>query len=550
MYYFSKRLFLMAYVFGILISGCGQSHDSQSKAIEPPKNAGVMRIPLKYPVSTVDPGLTFTTRSIELVEQLFLGLTDFNPKTYEAVPELATQWQMSEDDTVYTFQLRQDVKWTNGSPVTAHDIVWAIQRNLAPETQSRSANTLFVLKNANAIHKGDQALPLGVRAIDDYTVEFTLEHAVGYFPALVSMWTYRPLPRQIIEKQGEKWTEPAYIQTNGSYHLTDWDKGKKLILQKNPHYYEANKVKIPAIHYLIIPDDVLGLAMYEKNKLDIIGGEYLPLPKMEIPRISTDAQLRREVHHSRQFCTEWYGFNTQKPPMDNPLVRKAIAAAIDRQTLDDFIMWGINTSATTFTSPPIFGSVDPDEQVGIPFDPEQASAWLKEAGYPDGKEFPKDVVLMHHVSEDFSDMAKATKIMLKYYLNIEIEVSDGGLDFGHYLGKINQPTTPHIFRMAWCADYPDANNWLYEVFHPTQGINWIGWDNPEFADVVEKAQRSSNQAERKQLYRRAEEILTQEEAAIVPIYFSNRRFLVKPWVKGWYNMAFGGQHIRDWYLED
>jgi ABC-type transport system substrate-binding protein len=135
-------------------------------------------------------------------------------------------------------------------------------------------------------------------------------------------------------------------------------------------------------------------------------------------------------------------------------------------------MWGINTPATTFTSPPIFGSVDPDDQVGIPFDPIQAKAWLKQAGYPDGKGFPKDVVLMHQISKDFSEMAKATQIMLKHYLNIEIEISDGGLDFGHYLRRIKQPTTPHIFRMSWCADYPDANNWLYEVFHPTKGINW------------------------------------------------------------------------------
>jgi ABC-type oligopeptide transport system substrate-binding subunit len=549
MYHFSNRLFLIVCIFGFIISGCEQSHDSQSKAIDPPKNAGVIRIPLQAPVSTVVPSLAFSPGEGELVDKLFLSLTDFNPKTYEVVPELATQWQPSKDGTVYTFQLRQDVKWTDGEPVTAHDIVWAIQRNLAPETKSPFVNSLFVLKNAEAIHKG-KFLPLGVRAIDDYTVEFTLKHTVGYFPALVSGQTYSPLPRQLIEKEGKKWTEPAYIQTNGPYHLTNWDKGNKLILQKNPHYYEANKVKIPVIHYLIIQDSELGLAMYEKNKLDIIGGPYLPLPRTKISYIKANTQLRREVHHGRKFCTRFYGFNTQKPPMDNPLVRKAIAAAIDRQTLDDFFSSGINTPATTFIPPPIFGSVDPDEQVGIQFKPEQAKIWLKEAGYPDGKGFPKDVVLMNHVSKDLSDMAKAIKIMLKRYLNIEIKVSDGGLDFNNYHKKITQPTTPHIFLAGFCTGYPDANDLLYGVFHPTQGLNRIGWNNSEFADVVEKAQRSSNQAERKQLYRRAEEILTQEEAAIVPIYFINDQFLVKPRVKGWYNMAFGGQHVRNWYLED
>jgi oligopeptide transport system substrate-binding protein len=540
--------------FGIfLITGCEQQEiQTDSLTEQTSQQAGYLRIPFQDPVSTVDPGLTIDGHSIELVEQLFLGLTDFNPETYEVVPELATHWEISKEDTVYTFHLRQDAKWTHGEPVTAHDIVWAIHRNVKYETNAPSYATLLALKNADPHsqkkEKQPETLPpLGVRALDDYTIEFTLENPMGYFPALVSIWTYRPLPRKVIEQYGDKWTEPEHIQTNGSYQLTEWNKGDKVVLTKNPSYYEADKVKIPKVEYRIIPDSVLALAMYEQGDLDILGGKYLPLPQMEMPRITSDIVLRKEVQTTMNFMTEFFSFNTQNPPMDNPLVRKAIAAAIDKQVLNDFIQWGVNPVATTFTRPPIFGSVDPKEElIGIPFDPKQARAWLAEAGYPEGKNFPK-VRLLCSVSEDFENIALATQEMLKHYLGIEIEIVTKNWP-GDYFKAIEQDST-HMFRMAWIADYPDANNWLYEAFHPNKGFfHWI-WENPEFAQTVEKAQQSPNQEERKQLYRRAEKILNEEETAIVPIYFATTRLLVKPWIKGWYNMAFGGQHIRYWALE-
>lgn len=562
-------IFLIVGFIVVVISGCeSQNHEDKTQPIvNQPTHVGYLRLPVNGVVTTVDPGKSYDLAHIEVVEQLFLGLTDFDPKTYEALPELATDWQANKDGTVYTFKLRQDVKWTNGEPVTAHDIVWAVGRNISLKTGSPSAFTLYAIKNAEAIHQdkpiqtldeyGEPVtiLPndaqklslLGVRAIDDYTVEFTLEHAAGYFPALASLWTYRPLQRKVIEQYGEAWTDPEHIQTNGSYRLVEWNKGTKLILTKNPDYYEADKVKIPEVHYYIVPEPSLGLAMYEKNELDIIGGQvYLRLPQTEIPRIKLDPILRRDSKNSPQFCTEWYGFNVNRPPMDQPLVRKAIAAAIDKQILIDIIIKANHSPATTFTRPPIFGSVDPKEEVGIQFNPPQAKAWLLEAGYPDGQGFPQ-IVLMHHTSEIHHDIAQGVKTILKHYLNIDIEIRD--LDWERYMGIINPPTTPHIFRMSWCTDYPDANNWLHEVFHPDKGVNWIGWNNREFAEVVDKAQRTFEPSERQKLYRRAEQILTEEEAAIIPIYFSNAQFLVKPWVSGWYNMAFGGQHIRNWTLE-
>jgi len=573
MYSFLSKMISISIVFcwTVVISGCFQQSDEEQQSqttLNQPTHPDYLRIPFNGVVTTIDPGLTNDLAHIEVTEQLFLGLTDFDPDTYDVVPELATDWEASEDASVYTFHLRKDVKWTNGEPVTAHDVVWAIGRNLLPETKSVYAFTLYILKNAEAINQGKLKVSsvgqildeygnpdtqissqLGVKAIDDYTVEFTLEHAAGYFPALTSLWTYRPLPRKVVEQYGENWTEPEYIQTNGSYMLTEWNKGSFLYLKKNPDYYEADKVNIPEVRYYIVPEPSLGLAMYEKGELDILGGQvYLRLPQDQIPRIKSDPTLRQDMRISPQFCTELYGFNTQLPPMNKPLVRKAISAAIDKQILIDVVIKGNHSLATTFTRPPIFGSVDPKEEVGIQFNPKQAQAWLAEAGYPDGQGFPK-VVLLHHESEIHHEIAKGIKTILKHYLKIDIEILE--LDYDSYLDKLFDKTqTPHIFRIGWCADYPDANNWLHEVFHPEKGINWIGWNNREFAELVDKAQQVSDPQERKQLYRRAEQILNETEAAIVPIYFASAEFLVKPWVKNWHNMAFGGQHIRYWSLED
>jgi len=566
---FLKRIiFLIASFLLIITSGCEQQNTEkqvQTTQSQQPKSAGYLRLPIKNPVKTLDPGWAYTPAQIEVVEQLFLGLTDFDPKTYEVIPQLATSWKASKDGKVYTFKLRQDVKWTDGKPVTAHDIAWTIWRNLALETELPYVFTLYLIKNAEALHKDSRKdifpllkedeksttsnpKELGVWAIDDHTIEFTLAKPAGYFPALVSLWPYRPLPRHILETKGHKWTQIQNIQTNGPYQLAEWEVGKKLILKKNPDYYEAKSVAIPEIHYHVVPKSSLALAMYEKNELDIIGGStYLYLSDKEMSRIKLNPVLRREVKISPQFCTEWYGFNTQLPPMDQLLVRKAIAAAISKPVLTKVLLQENHSPARTFTPYPVFGSIPPENKKGIRFNPRQAKAWLEKAGYPNGEGFPT-LVLIHHASKSHHKVANGIKAMLKHYLNIEVEVRE--IDWLSYLDMIEQPKEAHLFRMGWCADYPDADSWLYELFHPSQGINWIKWQNTEFAKLVDKAQRLSDPERRKRLYHRAEQMLVQDVAAIIPLYFSMTPLLVKPWVKDWYDMAFGGQHIRHWALEN
>jgi len=544
----NKNIIAIVFVFFLLSCGKSENISTINNKTNQQNDPPYLRLPIEGEIGTIDPGYIQDMAPIEIVEQLFLGLTDFDPKTYEVTPELSTHWTVSPDGTVYRFYLRKDVFWTNGRAVTAHDVVWAIQRNISPEVECLYAYVMYIIKNAEAIHNGtiNDISQLGVYAINDYAVEFHLENPAAYFPSVAGLWIFRPLPVEILKKYEKKWTDPENIVTNGSYLLDTWFEGSLMVLKKNPKYYDAANVNIDEVHYHIIPESYAGLVMYKNNDLDVLGGTYLRLPLTELNEIKIDPDLYDQYRNKPLFCTYFYGFNTKKTPVNNPLVRKAISAAVDRELLIEVITRGDEQPATTFTRPPLFGSCDPSEGVGVGFNPKQARQWLAEAGYPDGKNFPK-ISIVHNASETHSRVAKSIKSFLKYYLNIEVEVKS--LEWNEYVNILDQPNTPHIFRTGWCADYPDANNWLNDVFHPKKSSNFIGWNNQEFANLMDQAQQNNDPKIRKKLYRRAEQILCDEEAAIIPIYFETAQYLVKNRLKGWYHMAIGGQHIRNWSLE-
>ena len=511
-----------------------------------------IRLPLDAKIETLDPGLATGKNASEIIEQLFLGLTAFDPETYQPVPELATGWQVSKNNSYYLFRLRKDAKWTNGERVTAHDVVWAIQRNIKLGTDDAYFNeALFVLQNARSIHKGNikDVSEIGVKALDDFTLWFKLEKPCAYFPMLTALPVYHPLPRGAIEKHAEKWTEPQNIQTNGAYKLVFREKGIQTILQNNPFYYEAEKVSIPEVRYYILPASTVGLAMYKDNQLDITGGDYLPIPLDELSNISKHPVLVREYSQQALLYTHAYMFN-QKPPLDNILVRKAIAAAINREILIRLVTRGGEKVATTLTPPPAFGSVAPQDNIGIIFNPVMAKRWLAEAGYPGGKGFP-EIELLYPQSERNAKIAKAVKTILHYYLNIRIKLDQREWDA--YRQALAKPAGLHIFLFDARGAYPDASAW-FDMLLKLYSYNKISY-NPSASHVqfvVETAQakKMSDPAKRARLFKSAEKIVCKKECVVMPVYFGSGNYLVKTRVKGWYNMAFGGQHIRNWYLEN
>jgi oligopeptide transport system substrate-binding protein len=501
---------------------------------------------------TLDPALATDTTSVDCDEQLFLGLTDFDDKTMAVVPELATEWSVSADGLVWTFKMRKDAYWVQYDPttkkaekkrpVTAHDVVYCVTRTINPETASDYAYVDYIIKNAEAVNTGESTDldSVGVRAVDDYTVEFTLTQPAGYFPAIAGMWVNRPQPREPIEQFGDKWTEPGNIWTNGPYCLDTWEHENRMVMVKNPYWYDAKKVTIEKLNFVMVVEASTAFAMYENGELDVASP-----PLADMDRVKADPVLSKELYIAPELCTYYLGFNNSKPPMDNRLVRQALSYAIDRQKLIDTVLKGGQKPAKTFACPGIFGSPAEDPNFkGIEFDPAKARELLAQAGYPDGKGLP-EITYMFNTSEGHKKIAEFIQAGWTEYLGVEVKLANQ--EWKVYL-KTLQEDAPQVFRLGWCADYPDENNWVLEVFHSTKSANRIRWSNPEFDRLTEQAAAESDPAKRKQLYFQAEKILCVDEAAIAPIYYYTRVVCTKPYVERTY-APLGGEHYYMWKVK-
>ncbi|MCP4117663.1 MAG: ABC transporter substrate-binding protein [Desulfobacteraceae bacterium] len=504
-----------------------------------------LRIPIKKEVVNIDPAKAQCVESTEIFSHLFEGLTHVDPRTFKPVPALAEKYIINKDETVYTFTLRKDVKWSNGDALTAHDIVWSILRNLSPETGYPDAGALAVLKNARAYFRGEVKDParVGVRAIADDMVEFELSDPVPYFISLTGLTPFKPLPRTVIEKYKEKWTDPANIVSSGPYKLTFWKKGRRIVLKKNPLYHNEARVRIPEVHYFVIPDESVGFAMYKNHELDIMGGPYLNIPEGVLGEIHRNPSLAGQYSSWPQVGTYAYCFNTRRTPTDDPRLRKAIASVIDRNLIISLVLQTRNKPADTFTHPLVLGGPGSNTHsgTGIPFDPETGRKWLMEAGYPGGRNFPVIDLLCLKTERD-RRLADAVKLLAGHHLNIEIRVVEADSD--EYGRLIRSDNAPHLFMYENIGKYPDPTTFLKELFHLPQ------WQNREFAALIDQAEKTMAPDKRKALYARAETILCRETAALIPVFYGAGHVLVNPRVRGWYFSPFAEQHIEDWWLEE
>jgi oligopeptide transport system substrate-binding protein len=505
---------------------------------------------------TIDPALATDSVSIQCDEVLFLGLTDFTDTTdAEVIPEIATKWRVSDDGLTWTFEMRKDVWWVHYDPeteeaekkrlVTAHDVEYAVKRTILPETASDYAYVSYIIKGAEAVNTGESTDldSIGVRAVDDYTVEFTLEQPAGYFPAIASMWVNRPVPEEVIEEHGDLWTEPGNLWSNGPYLLDTWEHESRMVFVKNPHYYDAKDVSIEQVNCVMVVEDSTAFAMYENGELDV---QNPPLDDMD--RVKADPVLSKELYIAPRLCTYFYGFNTTKPPLDNVLVRKALSYAIDRQKLIDTVLKGGQAPAWSLACPGIFGNVAGSADFpGITFDPEMARDLLAEAGYAGGEGWP-DVTLMFNTSEGHQRIAEFIQAGWMEHLGIAVTLANQ--EFKVYLKTVVEDA-PQIHRDGWCTDYPDQNNWVLELFHPTKSPNQTKWSGPaadEFARLTEQAALESEPEKRKELYFEAEKILCVDEAVIAPIYYYTRVVCNKPYVERTYQLV-GGQHWEKWKIK-
>jgi oligopeptide transport system substrate-binding protein len=451
----------------------------------------------------------------------------------------------------YTVTLRPEAVWSDGVPVTAQHYVDGVIRLLEPETAAEYAWLMYDIEGAEAFNTGETDDPstVGVRAVDDYTFEVTLAAPTPYFETVLPFSTFYPVRLDVVEEHGDLWPEPGNHVGNGPYMLDYWEHEAEVGLVKNPTYWDADNVPIEKITIPVIMEEATSLALYENDELHTTGEA--GYPNEDMPRILEDPVLSEELRILPRPGVYYVGLHTLRSPTDDVNVRKALAAAIDRETIINNVLntpWRTPLSCTT--PPRILGHQE-HGTCGYAFDPDAAKQYLADAGYPDGEGFPTLVMWFNRGNED---ILEAIAAMWQENLNINVELRTN--EWAVYLDYLDQCNNSkeelaecefNAYRMGWVMDYGDPQNQLQVVFAPRSTFQYTGWESERFEELMELAGTSFVTEEREAYYMEADTILCEEEVAIIPIHGYERNTLVKEGVKFEFP-PFGSPPLYHWEL--
>jgi oligopeptide transport system substrate-binding protein len=504
----------------------------------------------------IDPGLVSESTGGMLVRDLFDGLAQLHPETLEPIQAVASHYDKSEDNRFFRFYLREDAHWSNGKPVVAEDFVYSWRRVLTPSTGARMVSMLYPIKNAKAFHQGKlkDVSKVGVRARGEHVLEVTLEQPTPHFLELVAFQTYFPVPRDVVEQYGDRWTRPQHMVTNGPYTIVEHQFRYEYVFERNPHYTWHDDLKLHRIRFFEVQDYYATLALYKTGELDWIGSNSA-LPSTQLETLKKFKDFR----HSPWLATFWYEFNTSKKPVDDVRVRRALNLGVDKQLIVDKITRGGQTVATHVV-PDFCGSgyadaaaAEPNAFVGkgYDFDPALARELLRDAGYPVAKRgeawfaegFP-GVEILYNSGEAQKKIAVAIQSMWKDHLGITVQIRNEewkvmikSLRDGHY----------QVARLGWYADYNHPLTFL-ETYVSTSANNWTRFADPKLDALLEKAGATADPVESISLYRQAEQ-LAHDGMARLPLYFYTRTTMIKPHVKGYFPNSRNKHGIRWMWID-
>ena len=527
-------------------------------------------------VPSLDPSLATDTSSIQVDSETFVGLTRQDEVTNAVEPGMAESWDIVDNDDgtqTLTFHLRQNIPWVryNGNAVeqvldadgnvrmvTANDFYYGTMRTLDPATASNYAYVWgMALVGAADYNNGTSTDPatVGIEVIDENTLALTFLEPAAYNAAIAGMWIGYAEPSWLIDDVGDKWTETGFFQSYGPYTLKEWVHDLFLTMVKNPFWPGTDNIpqsKIEEITGLML-DASPAMAEYESGNVDFVA-----VPLADMDRVKADPVLSTEYHVAPNLCTYYYGFNTSAPVVDDVRVRRALSMAVDRQSLIDNVLKGEQVPAQWFSRPGLAGSptLEDHPDLGVKYDPEAAKTELQ--GYLDEMGVAAadlDLTLMFNTSEGHQRIAEAIQQMWKDNLGLEVKLVNQ--EWGVYLETIRGAETPQIWRLGWCLDYADANNFIREVFGKNGGANpftdgkpsgGIFYDNPDFFTGLEAAAREQDPVKRVDEYAALEETLNVTDAAIIPIYWYTSVSVTKPYVTRTYSSG-GQQAFEKWDVD-
>lgn len=474
----------------------------------------------------LDPHVVTGVPENHLIRALFEGLAVKNPVTLEPEPGVAERWTFNDDRTVITFFLNPNARWSNGEQVTASDYVWSWNRALHPMTGNLYAYMLYPVKNAERYAKGeiDDFADVGVKALDETTLEVTLNAPTPYFIQLMDHYSTFAVHPETLMQFGEMtdrftpWTRVGNIVSNGAFVLTDWALNRHIKMAKSPHYWDRDNVSLNGVVFYPTENEVSEERMFRVEQLHRTEG--VPLDKVPVYRAIPDSPYMQDPY----LGTYYYLINTDREPVNDVRVRKALSMALDRDQLARTVMQEVVIPAYSITPPNTLGYYPPKL---FDFDPEKARALLAEAGYPNGDGWP-GIEVIYNTNEAHRKIAVAVQQMWKKHLNIDVTISNQ--EWKVYLNAVSQRDF-QVARRGWIGDYVDPNNFL-DLFITDGGNNNTGYADDRYDDMIlQQAPRANTQEERFKVFYDAETLLM-EQMPIIPIYTYATRHLVHPSVEG------------------
>ncbi|MEE1200896.1 MAG: peptide ABC transporter substrate-binding protein [Christensenellales bacterium] len=479
----------------------------------------------------MNPTMNSYARSSRVLQNLFKGLYKLDADGMTYVPAMAEDCEISEDGLTYTFKLREGLKWSDGSPLTAADFEYSWKRVINPETGSKAVSDLWVIKNAQAVYDGTATMDdVGITAVDDTTLVVELQSATPWFLKLTATTSYMPISKANAEANPDWTANVSTYVSNGPFMLTEYSSLNRLVMKKNPNYYLADEVKIDEVQFSIIPDAATELTAYNNGEINVTSN----LNADALNQYTGTDEFKIKGAVGIQYCD----FNTKLPEFGDKRVRQAFAMAIDRDKL---------LTALGIVEPAVYGFVpyaqpsltDPSKSyrdvAGDMFteDVEAAKALMAEAGYPNGEGFP----VVEIVTKNDTQQKLLAQILGEFWKqNLGVEYSITTYESSVYWGELDAGNFS-VDRNGFTCDYDDPSANL-KIFITGSNAYENGWDDPVYDEMYEASLSITDPAEREQALIELEKYLVDQMPAM-PVYSYNTQYLVKPEISGVVANAIG-----------
>ncbi len=630
------RLAALLLTTALVVAGCSAMAKDEPYfgKIQPPEGQ-VLRYITGAEPQTLDPQYMTGQPESRISLAIYDGLFEYEETTMNPMPSLATSHEANSDGTIWTFKLRNNARWSDGTPLNAHDFVYSWRRAVSPAFAAPYASMMYIVRFAEAYNthaafvrdpstgkfateadmeragkdgpisftgaeperfdrppsassvspeagaaapakekylfvpadagdrnklingdpsknkagkpelgrllQGKEIVPvtkeyLGVRALDDYTFQVTLDAPTAYFIKLVLHQFFRPVPRQAIEKWGDQlWVKPQNIVTSGAFKVSEWSPYEKIVLTRNPMFWDNANTKLDKIIFPATEQLTTAMNLYKSGEVDCTQSNEVPPPWRNQMK-----ETKKDYKFGPYLQIEYTAFNTKIPPLNDVRVRKALSMAVNRQILADQAPGRQPLRAFT---PKMEGYQNAE---GQGYNPEMARKLLAEAGFPDGKGFP-ELELLYNTAESNKQTQEILQSMFKKELNIKVELTN--VEWRVYLEKTRSTKMEYkgLARRAWIGDYVDPNTFL-ELLTTSSANNGTGWSDKKYDDLLLAANSETNNEKRMQMLKEAEGYMLSQQP-IIPLFVGPSSFMCKPYVKNLVPNLLDQHNWRQVYID-